>query len=85
MSQDDWKEKTRDWIKRDEGIKTKIYKDSEGFLSIGWGRNLESKGIRISEAILMFENDFSDCLRDLSQFSWFNDQHLQICVSILEL
>ena len=52
-------------LHRDEGLKLKLYKDSKGIWSIGVGRNLEAKGVRFDEAILMLKNDIDDVLTDL--------------------
>jgi len=49
-------------IKEDEGKRLKSYNDSEGHLTIGYGRNLSAVGIHDDEAELMFENDFSQAL-----------------------
>jgi len=47
-------------IRKDEGIRYRPYKDSEGILTVGVGRNLEAVEFRANEVELMFENDFSD-------------------------
>lgn len=51
----------------DEGLKLKAYRCSQGFLTIGVGRNLETKGISREEAIWLLNNDiqstYEDCLR----------------------
>lgn len=47
-------------IGRHEGLRTRLYKDSVGKLTIGFGRNVEDVGIRVSEAQLMLENDIED-------------------------
>ncbi len=39
-----------DLIKRHEGLSLKPYMDSRGFLTIGYGRNLDANGISKSEA-----------------------------------
>lgn len=45
-----------DLIKSHEGLRLKVYKDTEGIMTIGYGRNLET-GIHLDEAELMFAND----------------------------
>lgn len=52
-------------IKRHEGLKLTAYKDTEGILTIGYGRNLEGRGISIQEAEMMLDNDISDCMAQL--------------------
>lgn len=46
-----------DQLERHEGLKLKPYKDTEGILTIGVGRNLEDVGINHGEAMLMLSND----------------------------
>jgi len=45
-------------IKKHEGLRLKVYKDSVGVSTIGYGRNLESRGITEEEAEFLFQNDF---------------------------
>ena len=44
-------------IQRNEGFSKNPYRDSEGHLTIGYGRNLDAKGISVSEALMMFQDD----------------------------
>lgn len=63
----------RDQLIRDEGLKLKPYKDTEGFLTIGVGRNLEGKGITINEAMYLLDNDIKEKTAQVSTaFSWAN-------------
>jgi lysozyme len=64
--------KDYEFIKRLEGLKLEPYKDKLGYLTIGYGRNLDN-GITLSEAELMFQNDIFKTLVDLSMI--FNDFH----------
>ena len=48
----------KDRIKQHEGKRHKPYKDSEGILTVGYGRNLEAVPFSDDEIDLMFENDF---------------------------
>ena len=50
---------------RDEGLRLKPYRDSVGKLTIGFGRNLDDKGISESEARMLLVNDVDDACRDL--------------------
>ena len=45
------------YIKRNEGLRLKPYHCQAGKLTIGYGRNLEAKGISIREAEYLFKND----------------------------
>jgi lysozyme len=54
------REKAKALLAKHEGLRTKPYRDSLGILTIGFGRNLEDVGVRVSEAHLMLENDIDD-------------------------
>lgn len=56
----------REMIKRHEGLRLKPYRCTAGKLTIGYGRNLEDKGIRQSEAETMLENDINSTVMILS-------------------
>ena len=45
------------YVKRNEGLRLKPYYCQAGKLTIGYGRNLEAKGISIKEAEYLFKND----------------------------
>ena len=49
--------KLQEQLKRHEGLSLKAYKCTAGKVSIGYGRNLDDKGITQAEADLMLEND----------------------------
>lgn len=61
-------------IKLHEGFRYKLYKDSIGKLTIGFGWNIEDKGIRPSEAEFRLNNDIEEAI-DLAKhvFSNFED------------
>jgi lysozyme len=61
------------WIKKCEALRLKLYTDSLGYPSIGWGRCL-TKGISVDEAELMFQNDFKDAVNQLEKMSWYRMQ-----------
>lgn len=44
-------------LKRDEGLRTKPYRDSVDKLTIGYGRNLDDVGITEEEASILLKND----------------------------
>jgi lysozyme len=52
---------------RHEGLRLHPYRCSEGYLTIGVGRNLEIKGISEEEAMEMLNHDISQCLLDLDK------------------
>lgn len=67
-------ESFKEMLMRHEGYSGKLYKDSVGKYTIGYGRNIEDKGVSIDEANLMFDNDISDARNDcLHAFPWFAD------------
>lgn len=53
--------------RENEGYSAKLYKCTAGKLTIGWGHNIEDKGISIDEAELMFKNDIYDAIHDLAK------------------
>lgn len=69
----------KDWIKHHENCKLRIYTDTVGKMTIGWGRNIEDNGINQQEADFMFDNDFARCQGELAPYTWYTDQpqHVQ--------
>jgi lysozyme len=49
----------RDQLLRDEGVRLKVYQDSEGVPTIGVGRNLRDRGISLTEAEMLLDNDIA--------------------------
>lgn len=58
------------WIKKCEALKLKMYFDTTGNFTIGWGRNLR-KGISLDEAELMFQNDLKETISELEVCDWY--------------
>ena len=54
-------------LKRDEGFRKSPYECSKGHLTIGYGRNLDAKGITEEEAKILLINDIVDAEMDLEQ------------------
>ena len=48
-----------------EGYSPHLYRCPAGYLTIGWGRNIERRGISKEEAELMFHNDYHNAIKDL--------------------
>ena len=46
----------------DEGLQLKPYKDTEGKLTIGVGRNLDDRGLSSAEVMFLLENDIKDAV-----------------------
>lgn len=49
-------------LKADEGLSLKPYRDNRGFLTIGYGRNLDSVGITMDEAELFLRDDIQTAI-----------------------
>lgn len=79
-------DRLRDMIIRHEGKVLKAYRDSRGVLTIGFGRNLEDKGISEREAEFLLTNDILSAKTDASKFPWFenlNDTRRDVIVSMI--
>jgi lysozyme len=48
-----------------ESLRLKMYKDTVGKLTIGWGHNIEDKGINRATADFILEEDIKDAYNDL--------------------
>lgn len=53
------------YIKRNEGIRYRLYRCPAGKASIGWGRNLQDNGISRDEAEYLFKNDFNRAVQSV--------------------
>lgn len=60
-------EKTKELIRGHESIRLKVYKDTVGVTTIGYGRNLEDRGITVLEAEAMLDSDFDQAVIDAAQ------------------
>jgi lysozyme len=64
-------------LKIDEGFKQKVYTCPAGKLTIGYGRNLEDRGVTLDEADYLLQNDVEIAYRLLDQdFSFFKELSL---------
>ncbi|MBB5322321.1 glycoside hydrolase family protein [Marinobacter oulmenensis] len=52
-------------LERHEGLRLKPYKDTVGKLTVGYGRNLDDRGISQDEAEFMLDNDIDEVEEDL--------------------
>ena len=59
-------------LRRHEGLRLEPYKCSEGYLTIGFGRNIETNGISEAEAEFMLTNDLIACENELKDEGWYN-------------
>ena len=60
-----------DILRRDEGLRLKPYQCTAGKLTIGYGRNLEDRGITREEAEYLLRNDIAEVERDAHKFPWY--------------
>lgn len=58
-------------LKGHEGKRLKPYRCTAGKLTIGYGRNLEDRGISQDEALALLANDIYACEEDLQTFAWW--------------
>lgn len=58
-------ETANDLIKHHEGLRLKPYRCTADKLSVGYGRNLDDRGISQTEADFLLVNDIKSCLNDL--------------------
>lgn len=76
----------RDQLKRDEGRLLKPKPDTVGKLTIGWGRNLDDKGISPEEAEMMLTNDINESTQEVSAaWPWtaaLNDARFAVLVGM---
>jgi lysozyme len=67
-------ERLRKQLQGHEGWRDRPYKDSEGYLTIGWGRNLDAVPLSKEEGALMLSNDISTAESECEmRFSFFSD------------
>ena len=58
-------------IKKHEGLELKPYRCSAGKLTIGWGRNLQDRGVTRAEAEAMLDLDILEARTAADRFKWF--------------
>tara|TARA_R110000796_G_scaffold80193_1_gene177532 strand:+ start:63 stop:476 length:414 start_codon:yes stop_codon:yes gene_type:complete len=62
----------KDLLVLHEGMRNKPYEDTNGHLTIGVGRNLDSMGLTDDEVYYLLKNDISRCEKELTEsFDWF--------------
>lgn len=58
-------------LQRHEGLRLKPYRDTVGKLTIGYGRNLDDRGITEEEAGFMLDNDIDLVVAELERMPLF--------------
>jgi len=66
-------DKLRAMLVRQEALRLRLYKDSQGKLTIGIGRNIEDRGIRESEAYFMLDNDIDEAIAECQKLPFFTE------------
>lgn len=71
-----------DILIRDEGLRLRVYLDTNGKMTIGVGRNLEDQGISEDEAMAMLRNDILSASKEASKYPWFQalDENRQLVI-----
>lgn len=54
-------------IQRAEALRLRLYRDTKGKWTIGWGHNIQDKGIRLEVAELMLRLDMEETVADLDR------------------
>lgn len=60
-----------DLIRKHEGLSLTVYECPAGYLTIGYGRNLETKGITRAEAETLLIHDIDESIEDLRGFHFW--------------
>ena len=69
-----------------EGYSETLYKCPADKWTIGWGRNIQDRGISLDEAELMFRNDISHAIRDLmSVFPNFHHMERNVRIVLVDM
>lgn len=73
-------------VQRHEGCELKPYRDTEGVLTIGYGRNLEDVGITKGEAETLLLNDLATAVQEAKTFDWYaelSEPRKQVIVNMI--
>lgn len=65
--------KLRELLKFEEGFRSTPYRCSEGKLTIGYGHNLDAKGISKEAAEVILSDDIADANAAACRYSWIWD------------
>lgn len=58
-------------LKRDEGVRDRVYTDTMGKLTVGVGRNISDVPFSDDEVTLMLRNDVARVRAQLAGFAWY--------------
>ena len=80
------RDKIKDMLVRHEGLRLHAYKCSEGYLTLGVGRNLDANGISEDEAMYILDNDIKRVQEELDRSwgSWrtFPEKARMVCIDM---
>lgn len=78
--------KTRNLVAKEEGFREKAYKDTKGFLTIGYGFNLDAIGIPLTIADqwldFLLDKVRKECLTRIKPFSGLNEARQGVLISM---
>jgi Phage-related lysozyme (muraminidase) len=73
-------------LRKQEGLSLRVYQDSLGVPTIGYGRSLSTHGISFVEAEYLLDNDVQEILNWLSNsYPWYKSLDLPRKVAILSM
>lgn len=72
-------------VKKHEGFRSKLYTDSRGIYTIGYGRNLQDEGVSELEASILLTNDLVQCQFQLSEYPWFAIQPEAVQFALIDM
>jgi lysozyme len=79
-------ERVKERLRRFEGYRKHPYRCPAGYLTIGYGRNLEVKGISVDEAEMLLNNDVNETiellLNGLEFFTMLPEQAQEVLVDM---
>jgi len=58
-------------LKMHEGFRKYPYRDSEGYMTIGYGWNLEAKGLPRDIALILLKREIKRIKKELDRYDWY--------------
>lgn len=81
------KDRLREQLQHDEGLRLKPYRDTVGKLTIGIGRNLDDVGVSEEECRLLFNNDVEKAIVQIKKlvpsFDTLNSIRQEVLVNMI--
>lgn len=63
----------KDLLRRHEGLRTRVYQCTAGKNTVGYGRNLDDRGITVDEAELLLHNDVMATIVELARYPYWSN------------